>query len=302
MKKIKIKHLLAVLLSALSLNAFFAFAADDYCYMNSSTRGAGTLPTDCGAKESEAGLCYTKCKDGYTGGVTSCYQNCPADYLDTGALCHINKPLLTSFNYTCTSESWGICWSWSATCPEGYVDGGLACGLKTPGVPAGYSGLTGLDLVKKSYDRGVGTIPGCQSGTQNDAGLCYPGCPAGSTGAGPVCWNKCPAGYTACGAGCATSTAFCATVTSNQVMSVATIALNIGTMGGAGATEEIVASAKAADEAAQAAKEADEAALVANDSAEAAAASEAAAAKSEAAAAKSAQLAEKVKNYTEMGK
>ncbi len=240
-----ILYLLAILATSLWL-ASSAFAADDYCYKDSYGRGVGTIPNDCGAKENDAGLCYGKCKATYYGVGPVCWQSCPSGYVDTGALCHIDKALTTGGSWVCTAEKWGICWFKKHECPSGYTNVGLFCALNTPSVPAGYKGLTGLDIVKDSYGRGVGTIPGCPSNKSYDAGLCYVGCKSGYSGIGPVCWDSCPSGYSACGAGCATSSKECATVTANMVTSTLTLAVNIATMGGAGEAEAAEDSAEEA--------------------------------------------------------
>ena len=57
---------------------------------------------------------------------------------------------------------------------------------------------------KKTFGRGVGTVPGqCSSGYDKDAGLCYEKCPSGYAGVGPVCWQSCPDGWRDDGAFCA---------------------------------------------------------------------------------------------------
>src|SRR5262245_26271845 len=46
---------------------------------------------------------------------------------------------------------------------------------------------------KNSYTRGVGAIPkshSCDSGKDQDAGLCYTPCKTGYSGVGPVCWQQ----------------------------------------------------------------------------------------------------------------
>ena len=48
---------------------------------------------------------------------------------------------------------------------------------------------------RESYGRGVGTIPTCASGLNNEAGLCYTSCRSGYTGAAFLCWQDCPRGY-----------------------------------------------------------------------------------------------------------
>ena len=55
---------------------------------------------------------------------------------------------------------------------------------------------------KKTYGRGVGTIPTECPGEDKNGALCYPACAPGYYGVGPVCWQSCPAGWTDTGAFC----------------------------------------------------------------------------------------------------
>ena len=246
-----LRQLLALSFAGFLFLTASVFAADDYCYKGSYGRGVGTIPSDCGEKDNSAGLCYPKCQAGYTGALTTCYQNCPSGYIDTGALCHIDKALTHSGTWKCTTRDiFGTCWWSELTCPSGYTNAGLFCALNTPSVPAGYTGLTGLDLAKHSYTRGVGTIPpNCSVGKKKQNGLCYKDCNAGYDGEGPVCWNTCPSGHSSCGAGCATSSKYCAEVTANQVLSSLNLVANVATMGASG---EAASAAKSVEEASQA--------------------------------------------------
>lgn len=137
----------------------------------------------------DAGLCYDKCKSGYRDGGPMCWQACPAGKTELGPVC--SKEIFEG-------------------CGGGMIDLGLTCG-------------------RRSYGRGVGTIPNkCSSGEEYDAGLCYEKCSSGRVGVGPVCWqNTCPADYpVACGMGCAVSTEACARSIFNQSMSVIEVAQN----------------------------------------------------------------------------
>lgn len=209
-----------------------------YCYKQSYGRGVGTIPTTCPAgKQNQAGLCYNACNAGYGAAGPVCWQNCPSGYTDTGALCHYSaKSLTANLQRTgCHVDSPFGCIVPAMGCPSGYTNAGVFCALNTPSVPAGYSGLTGLDLTKKSYGRGAGTIPDQCPGGQLDAGLCYSNCKAGHSGVGPVCWQGCPGGKINCGAGCANSTTTCVTDTANMVVSPIMMVVNIATMGSTGA-------------------------------------------------------------------
>jgi hypothetical protein len=241
-----------------------------FCYRQSYGRGVGTPLSTCPAGTEKNGLiCYPDCKATYGGVGPVCWQGCPSGYVDTGALCHIDKALTTGGSWVCTKKKWGVCWWKSHECPSGYTNAGAFCALNTPSVPSGYKGLTGLDIEKNSYGRGVGTPMDCASGLQEDAALCYKFCNAGYHGVGPVCWQNCPSAMTDCAAGCTSGKTSCASSTANMViaplMVVANVAAIVLTAGAAaGATAEVDASVDAgvkggeagATEAAQGAKDA----------------------------------------------
>jgi hypothetical protein len=212
-------------------------SAQDFCWRDTSTRGAGTIPTTCpsGTVQDPSGLlCYPPCPSGYTMVGPVCWQQCPSGYVDTGALCHINKPLTTSGKWECTSrDMFGTCW-WSVLrCPSGYTNAGVFCALTTPSVPAGYSGATGLDLTKKTVNNGAGRIKdGCPSGKSYQNGLCYQNCPTGYTGIGPVCWAKPPQPtWVECGMGSSKDSATCGMTVFDQVSSVGNLAASIASLG-----------------------------------------------------------------------
>ncbi|MDC0682364.1 hypothetical protein [Sorangium atrum] len=51
-------------------------------------RGAGSVPTSCGAgQQYDAGLCYPACASGYSGAGPVCWGSCPVGYIDFGATC-----------------------------------------------------------------------------------------------------------------------------------------------------------------------------------------------------------------------
>lgn len=227
---------LAQLLFGLCLSlAFTAQAADDFCWMKTTTRGVGTVPSCAPGMENQAGLCYQRCPADKPNGVGPvCWSACPAGYTDMGATCHINMPLTVKAQWVCTAwfPKWmgGDC-RWKDTrCPSGYTNAGAFCALTARPTPAGFSG-TYLDPMKNSATRGAGTVPTSCGNKQNQAGLCYPACPAGSGGAGPVCWASCPAGTMACGLGCAKDTATCAMVIADQTISTVGLFVNAVTFG-----------------------------------------------------------------------
>ncbi len=51
---------------------------------NSYGRGAGTIPTGCGNDQNDAGLCYTRCKNGYSGVGPVCWGQAPSGWVECG--------------------------------------------------------------------------------------------------------------------------------------------------------------------------------------------------------------------------
>jgi hypothetical protein len=241
MKQINPRRALSILFVSCLLSALAAAPAlgADFCWKDSYGRGVGTIPTSCpsGTVQDPTGLlCYPACRAGYYMVGPVCWQSCPSGYVDTGAFCHYNKPLTTSGSWQCTSRDWfGTCWWWVLACPSGYTNAGTFCALNTPPIPAGWSGLSGLDLIKGSYGNGGGYIKnGCPTGKLNDAGLCYQACAAGNTGAGPVCWAAPPTNWVNCGMGAAKDSVTCGMTVFDQVMSVGNLAVDIATVGSGG--------------------------------------------------------------------
>ena len=99
-------------------------------------RGVGTIPWGgCGAKELDAGLCYTKCAAGFDGVGPVCWGTCPAGYEDDGATCRRPVHIFTKKSYGrdaghvmhCApglEEDTGLCYP---LCPAGYVGAGPIC-------------------------------------------------------------------------------------------------------------------------------------------------------------------------------
>jgi hypothetical protein len=129
-------------------------------------------------------------------------------------------------------------------CKDGYSN--FACCICRPRTPncnaLGFNG--GIDLsCAKRLKIGEPSSPSCNSDTENDAGLCYERCKSGYYGVGPVCWSKVPNGWTDCGMGAAKDKSTCGSITSGQIMSVGTLALNVATLGASsGATTAAKAS------------------------------------------------------------
>jgi hypothetical protein len=63
-------------------------------------RGAGTVPGyGCGAKDKDAGLCYTPCREGFHGVGPVCWSHCPAGFHDDGATCRIDANIVARPSY-----------------------------------------------------------------------------------------------------------------------------------------------------------------------------------------------------------
>lgn len=157
-------------------------------------RGVGSLPDDCGpGRGYDAGLCYALCPDGYRGVGTFCWQYCPADYHDDGAVCRRDAWVFGSNNQACPwYDKCGVTLAKGCSiCPAGFANDGCACRRDAHIFAKGMIG------------RGAGTIPiGCRAGLSLEAGLCYQPCPAGFTGIGSLCWGSCPAPFVDTGATC----------------------------------------------------------------------------------------------------
>jgi hypothetical protein len=109
-------------------------------------------------------------RDAYGRGVGTIPNQCKENQEKQGALCY------DKCNTTVVPPFYGVgpvCWE---TCKEGYHDGGVFC----------YQG--GHSYTKKSYGRGVGYIPGCADGEQEQLALCYKNCADDFESVGPTCW------------------------------------------------------------------------------------------------------------------
>jgi hypothetical protein len=149
-------------------------------YLTAYGRGVGTIPNSCGAgKVMDAGLCYPSCNPGYQGVGPVCWQICPAGFHDDGLTCRKDGSIIGADTSKCPwYDICGLTFAQGCSvCPAGYHDDGCTCRID-PQI-----------FWKSSYGRGVGGLPGCAAGQEEDAGLCYPPCTDGFTGVGPLCWG-----------------------------------------------------------------------------------------------------------------
>lgn len=278
----------------------------DSCWKNSYGRGVGIMPAalkpvQCAADRSDyhLGLCYPKCRAGFSGATALCVRDCPAGFRDDGLFCAKPKPVgrevqIWKFGdkafslddamkrckasprgkkYGCAMNALNT--SVYSNCPLGFQTAPVATGLCTPKCPDGMLDI-GVSCEKKSYSRGFGHLPQCGGSTPHfDAGLCYQNCKAGHDPVGPVCWAQCPDKWVNCGAACASSDIACGMRVGSQVLeplmtagSIALVAASLGTATGAVAAGQVakagaVAAGKVAAKTAakQAAKQAAKAAL-----------------------------------------
>jgi hypothetical protein len=232
-----------------NFRAFIAYwAAQDICWKSTTTRGVGTIPTECPGKDKDAGLCYPKCPAGMYGLGPVCWQNCPAGWTNTGAHCtkpasygrgggypwQFGDPLnddgmiarCEKDNGKGNCEKDGVIYY--PKCKAGFHK--VGCCVCSPDCPAGMLDI-GVSCQKQSQGRGVGQPMNCAANLSYDAGLCYPKCPNGSDGVGPVCWAKCSSDYPFnCGAACGKDQKTCALSVVEMVTSTGMVALNIASL------------------------------------------------------------------------
>ena len=163
------------------------------CWKKSKPNTAGKPLSSCPAnKTKSAGLCYNKCKDGYTSdGAMLCYKKCPKGTKTSPGFCH--------FKF----GSIGKC-------------------------PSPLKGLKPACMNTNSYNRGVGKPMTCAPGQVQKGALCYPQCPSGFSHGGPVCWQTCSDAHPVdCGAGCSQSSATCAKEITKMVLATGELVANI---------------------------------------------------------------------------
>ncbi len=130
-------------------------------------RGVGTIPwPSCNSNQDyDAGLCYTKCQEGYHGVGPVCWGTCKPGYIDDGATCRPNIFLKQSYwrgsgwSMSCRNgeEQLGaLCYG---KCPAGYVASGVYCNATTQTcedvpvtTPPDYSKLTRFCFARHNPD------------------------------------------------------------------------------------------------------------------------------------------------------
>jgi len=103
------------------------------CWKETTTRGAGTVPTECGAnEEDDAGLCYPVCSEGYSGVGPVCYSDCPVGWTDGGLFCYYDQ------SFTKITYDRGVGIIPNSVCPSDHPDS--EAGLCYMNCNSGYSG------------------------------------------------------------------------------------------------------------------------------------------------------------------
>ena len=232
------------------IDSFFD-PGNGFCWKESYGRGVGTIPTDCGSGQLDAGLCYARCKSGFEGVGPMCWKPGKSHPRGFGTIpnsCPTGRALEAGLCYThCNAGYHGLgpmCWSGAKSHPRGagtipnQCEQGktLDAGLCYPPCPPGYKGVgPACWIALEGYGRGVGTIPKCSPSLEFDASLCYKKCDKGYKGVGPVCWGYCDSEGTHpfdCGAACSTNEAACAGAIVQMIQAVGEVVLNVVTMGG----------------------------------------------------------------------
>jgi hypothetical protein len=245
--------MLALVGAASTLLAVSAsFAAPEFCWRDTETRGVGTVPQACQPGRDRIGLlCYTKCGPNMQRSGFDCHSTCPDGMADQGLFCRAaeygrgagypwkfgDALNLDKARERCEADNGrGNCEQNGEViypkCKPGYSAAG--CCICRPGTPdCEKLGLnTGVDLsCAKKVVIGDPVTGACGKGEQADAGLCYPACKAGYKGIGPVCWDGGPPGWVECGMGAAKDATTCASIVFNQVASVGQLALTVATLG-----------------------------------------------------------------------
>jgi hypothetical protein len=150
-------------------------------------RGVGTIPFDCGSKQYDFGLCYPHCRSGFNGVGPMCWGSGWDFFKSYGRGVGGIPTSCTGGN---SEYQAGLCYT---PCRSGFYPVGPVCWEECQGRDVGALCETqSLDIyAKDTYGRGVGVISSvCDSGLENDAGLCYPPCRSGYDGVGPVCWSR----------------------------------------------------------------------------------------------------------------
>ena len=153
-----------VLVSAVLLLSAATVQAEGNCWKDAYGRGVGVPISTCApGLDEDAGLCYTPCKDDYTGVGPVCWQNCPDGFTDTGVDCLKPAAYGRGAGYAlwdedkCEEENPQGCEQYGLLyypkCRDGYY--AFGCCICSPDCQDGMLDI-GVSCQKDSYGRGVG--------------------------------------------------------------------------------------------------------------------------------------------------
>jgi hypothetical protein len=215
---------------AFALETDFAWAGKTY------GRGVGTIPgLQCHeGLENISGLCFKKCRDGYSSSSITPQLFCIGHTYQTTV-----KPQQTWYSHSGSSHHRKR-HSHFGCPPHGDPNSldyskrpyALEAGLCVVPCRPGYRRSGSQCKNHGDYGRGVGQaqVERCAAGETLSAGLCYKQCREGYTGAGPVCLSLPPKGYELCGVGYNKGNLEkCGTRLSSQASAVSNLALSSGT-------------------------------------------------------------------------
>ncbi len=231
-------------------------------------RPAGTVPNSCSGDKIGL-LCYDKCPSGMdrlSAVDQTCAAKCDADFERTGVRTCF-RPLATraanfdgcksgykTFPLTCTKKTWPYkTYSRGHSCDAGFNWNGSSCTR-----PA----VTRSLATKEASFR----IQTCNSGQNNEGGLCYDYAKTGYTCTAMNCTQQCASGTVSCGpSACARNLGTCTAAEVDMVVSPALMLTTLATGGAAGAGAKLATAVKSAQEAVEMGKVAAEIALILKD-------------------------------------
>lgn len=252
------------------VNAIDPFSGPEFCWLDSKTRGVGTIPNKCpDGKEKIGLLCYDKCPNGWDRVGVDCHQRCKSGDTDIGLMCGLGN-----FHYDRGGGSGQNC-NWyggNCQCPSskpskcGFAGGCCykQCPSSHPNSHVPLCHVCSKTCASSGYEHGnpvnhmgssacakrITFSPGlselqCPSNMEKDAGLCYPKCGSAYKGVGPVCWGSPPKNWgmkggeknnwVNCGMGAAKDSGACGGAIAGQVMGPMEVAVFVATAGGSGA-------------------------------------------------------------------
>lgn len=75
---------------ATQVDIYSSMEGGKFCWKSTYGRGVGVIPSGCGSKQKQNGLCYNQCKANYSGNGPLCLENCRAGYANHPLSCFKN--------------------------------------------------------------------------------------------------------------------------------------------------------------------------------------------------------------------